>query len=113
MMKVTKKKPAAGSVRGPSQSERAVPLQKKKKKGKKQRKLGEAALMTTPRVASRLQEIITLTEQEAALREEKVRKIKTQLARGTYQVNSEEVAKAIVRSEVSRLLSEGRGGKKS
>jgi flagellar biosynthesis anti-sigma factor FlgM len=112
-MKVTKKKSPAGRVRGPSQSERIEPLQEEKKKEKKQDRLGEAALMTAPHAASRSQEIPALVEQDAVLRKEKVKRIKAQLAQGTYQVNAKEVAKAIVRSEISRLLSEGRGSKKS
>jgi anti-sigma28 factor (negative regulator of flagellin synthesis) len=112
-MKGTKKKSPAGKVRGPSQSERTVPLQEEKKKEKKPEKLGKIVLIADSRAVSRRQEVTALTKREAVLREEKVRRVKAQLAQGTYQVNAKEVAKAIVRSEMSQLLSEERGGKKS
>jgi anti-sigma28 factor (negative regulator of flagellin synthesis) len=38
------------------------------------------------------------------LRAEKVKRIKEQVEQGTYEVSSEDVAKSILRSEVSRLM---------
>ena len=52
-----------------------------------------------------LQRIGILAEQGDQLRTEKVNRIKTQLFRGEYLVDPMTVAKAVVRSEISRLLS--------
>jgi negative regulator of flagellin synthesis FlgM len=54
--------------------------------------------------ARRLQRVAELARQGDELRADKVKNIKEQVEKGTYRVDSEDVAKSIVRSEVSRLL---------
>jgi anti-sigma28 factor (negative regulator of flagellin synthesis) len=47
-------------------------------------------------------------KEEAELRKQKTKRIKKQIAEGTYHVEATEVAKAIVRDEIARLLSNKR-----
>ena len=54
--------------------------------------------------ARELQKIGELARTGDELRTEKVRQIKEQIAAGEYRVSAEEVAKSILRSEVTRLL---------
>jgi len=54
--------------------------------------------------ARKMQRVAELAKKGDELRAEKVRQIKEQVERGTYEVSSEDVAKSILRSEVSRLM---------
>jgi anti-sigma28 factor (negative regulator of flagellin synthesis) len=47
-----------------------------------------------------------LAKQGDDLRAEKIRKIKEQIQQGTYHIDASDVAKSIVRHEVTRLLGE-------
>ena len=48
--------------------------------------------------------IVALAARGDELRAEKVRRIKAQIAQGTYYVDTEAVAKSMLRSEIARLL---------
>jgi len=54
--------------------------------------------------ARKMQRVAELAKKGDELRAEKVKQIKEQVAQGTYEVSSEDVAKSILRSEVSRLM---------
>jgi flagellar biosynthesis anti-sigma factor FlgM len=66
----------------------------------------------------RRQKMASLAKQRNEPRAEKIKKIKEQIEQGTYHVDASEVAKSVVRSEISRLLgkkphgqTERKGGK--
>ena len=65
---------------------------------------GSSAKVSISAEARYLQKAAELANRGDELRAEKVSKIKEQLQQGTYHVDAGEVAKSIVRSEVSRLL---------
>jgi negative regulator of flagellin synthesis FlgM len=54
--------------------------------------------------ARKMQRVAELAKKGDELRAEKVKQIKEQVEQGTYEVSSEDVAKSILRSEVSRLM---------
>jgi flagellar biosynthesis anti-sigma factor FlgM len=54
--------------------------------------------------ARKMQRVAELAKKGDELRVEKVKKIKEQVEQGTYELKSEDVAKSILRSEVSQLL---------
>ena len=54
--------------------------------------------------ARKMQRVAELAKKGDELRAGKVRQIKEQVEQGTYEVSSEDVAKSILRSEVSRLM---------
>lgn len=68
---------------------------------------GETTTVSISAEARQLQRVATLAERADELRAEKLNQIKEQLEQGTYHVEAEDVAKGIVRSEVSRLLGNG------
>jgi flagellar biosynthesis anti-sigma factor FlgM len=67
---------------------------------------GEPAKVSISPEARRLQQVAELVKQGDQLRAEKVNDIKDKLAQGQLDVKSEDVAKALVRSEIARLLGE-------
>lgn len=66
---------------------------------------GQLTQVATATPERRLAEAMTVADREQALRAEKVRRVKAQLAQGTYRVDVHAVAQAIVRREVVHLLS--------
>lgn len=73
--------------------------------GREGQRSGEPARVTISPEARQLQKVAELARRGDELRAEKVDKLKAQISRGEYHVDSEEVAKSMVRSEISRLLS--------
>lgn len=65
---------------------------------------GESAKVDISPEAYKLQRVAELARIGDHLRAEKVKQIKEKIAADQFQVDSKEVAKSIVRSEVSRLL---------
>ncbi|MBI2182900.1 MAG: flagellar biosynthesis anti-sigma factor FlgM [Deltaproteobacteria bacterium] len=65
---------------------------------------GASARVDISPEARKMQRVAELAKKGDELRAEKIKKIKEQVEQGTYEVNSEDVAKSIVRSEVSHLL---------
>jgi anti-sigma28 factor (negative regulator of flagellin synthesis) len=83
------------------------------KKGDKRKTiLDGVALVTAATSMPRLAAVAALAHRELVLRTQKVKQVKAQLAQGTYRVNAQEVAKAIVRREVARLLGEETGSRR-
>jgi flagellar biosynthesis anti-sigma factor FlgM len=75
-------------------------------KGKREvERSGEAARVTISSEARHLRKVIDLAKQGDEMRAEKVSKLKEQILQGQYHVEAIEVAKEIVRSEISQLLS--------
>jgi flagellar biosynthesis anti-sigma factor FlgM len=72
--------------------------------GMKRRGRDDAAQVDISTEARQLQHLSFLLQHGDEGRAAKVMKLKEQIARGEYQVASLEVAKALVRSEISRLL---------
>jgi flagellar biosynthesis anti-sigma factor FlgM len=66
----------------------------------------ESATVNISQKARELQRIAELARAGDGLRAEKVRQIKEQVAAGEYHAESKDVAKSILRSEVTRLLKE-------
>lgn len=67
---------------------------------------GEAARITISSEARSLQRVTDLAKQGDEMRAERVNKIKEQILQGQYHVEAIDVAKEIVRSELSQLLSQ-------
>jgi flagellar biosynthesis anti-sigma factor FlgM len=67
---------------------------------------GEPAKVSISAEGRRLQQVAELVKQGDQIRAEKVNDIKDKLAQGQHDVKSEDVAKALARSEIARLLGE-------
>ncbi|HXK30484.1 MAG TPA: flagellar biosynthesis anti-sigma factor FlgM [Candidatus Binatia bacterium] len=65
---------------------------------------GASAKVEISPEARKMQRVAELAKRGDELRAEKVKQIKEQVEQGTYEVNSEDVAKSILRSDVSHLL---------
>jgi flagellar biosynthesis anti-sigma factor FlgM len=103
MMKVIQK--------GPSDAELSQLVQNDKTLGRIRRdrsgevvQSGESAKVDISREARELQRIAELARQGDELRAERVKQLKESIAKGEYAVDAEEIAKSIIRSEVSRHL---------
>ena len=98
--------------RGPSDAEISQLVQNEKSVG--QRKAGdvkaqpggESASVNISQKARELQRIAELARAADELRADRVRQLKEQVAAGDYHPESKDVAKSILRSEVTRLLKE-------
>ena len=102
-MKVTDKGSLEANLSQPVKNNRAV-ASVQKKEGKSIKRANEAAQVNISADARRLHKVAALAKRENELRTEKVNRIKEQISQGKYQVEATEVAKGVVRSEVSRLL---------
>ena len=65
---------------------------------------GESATVNISAEARQLQRIAELARAGDNLRAEKVKSIKEQINQGSYEADSTDVSKSIIRSEVARLL---------
>ena len=65
---------------------------------------GESATVNISKEARELQRIAELARAGDNLRAEKVKNIKEKIDQGTYQADSTDVSKSIIRSEIARLL---------
>ena len=102
-MKITPKGP------GESELSQAVQNDKKVASGRAEKKPptqpgGESSTVQISPAARRLQQIAELARKGDELRAEKVKALKERIDSGNYDVDSEEVAKSIARSEVARIL---------
>ena len=77
-------------------------VRKKKEKGRA--RAGKTIQAPLPADARHQESVDALAERGDELRAEKVRRIKEQIAQGQYHIKAAEVAKGIIRSEISRLL---------
>lgn len=65
---------------------------------------GDAALVDISLEARHLHRVGVLAQPGNELRAEKVSRVKEQIVQGTYYVDPIEIAKAVMRSEITRLL---------
>jgi flagellar biosynthesis anti-sigma factor FlgM len=103
-MKIQDKGPIDPSVAQALQDGKSVAPKEKKDQVKESS--GEPARVSISAEARRLQQVAELVKQGDQIRAEKVNDIKDKLAQGQLDVNSEDVAKALARSEITRLLGE-------
>ncbi len=67
-------------------------------------KPGEGAQVHLSADALRLQNVVALTARGDELRAEQVHRIRDEVVQGTFRVEPLEVARSIIRSEISRIL---------
>jgi negative regulator of flagellin synthesis FlgM len=103
-MKITNRGPADADISQLVQNEKSVG-QKQAAEARTQHS-AESAKVNISQEARDLQRIAELTRAGDELRAQKVRQIKEQIAAGQYNPEPQEVAKSILRSEVTRLLKE-------
>lgn len=65
---------------------------------------GESTRVNISEAARKLQHVAELARAGDAMRAEKTNQLKQRIVKGEYRVEGEEVAKSILRGEVSRLL---------
>jgi flagellar biosynthesis anti-sigma factor FlgM len=104
LMKITQRGPADTDLSQLVQNEKA--LGQKQSAGAKAPQSGASAKVDISQEARDLQKMAELARTGDGLRAQKARQIKEQVEAGEYQVAPEEVAKSILRSEVTRLLKE-------
>ena len=102
-MKIADKGPVDVSLSQLIKGDKTVsPAREKEEKGIESS--GEAAQVNISSEARHLQRVADLARRGDELRVEKVNRLKEQILRGEYQVEAADVAKAVARSEISRLL---------
>jgi flagellar biosynthesis anti-sigma factor FlgM len=101
-MKISEKQAADAGPRELMQNDRVGSA--RREEGAKIRQRGESGKVDISPEARKLQRVAELARAGDQLRAGKVRQIKEQIEADQYQVESKEVAKSTVRSEVSRLL---------
>jgi flagellar biosynthesis anti-sigma factor FlgM len=102
-MKITQRGPADADLSQVVKNEKKVSHALGEKKSSAEQ-TGESTRVRISDEARELQRIAELARAGDNMRAEKVKNIKEQIEKGTYQASSEDVAKSIIRSEVSRLL---------
>jgi negative regulator of flagellin synthesis FlgM len=102
-MKITHRGPADADLSKLVQNDKNVGHARKEGESKAGQ-AGQSSKVNISKQARELQRIAELARQGDDLRAEKVKQIKEQIARGDYQVDSKDVSKDIVRSEIARLF---------
>jgi negative regulator of flagellin synthesis FlgM len=102
-MKITQKGPADADLSPLVQNDKALGSVRRDSDAKVQQDRESTKVDISPQ-ARKLQRVAELARAGDQLRAEKVKQIKEQIDAGQYKVDSQEVAKSIARSEVSRLL---------
>lgn len=102
-MKVTHKGPSEADLSQLIQNDKAVDRVRRDKRSEVGQS-GESAKINISQEARELQRIAELARKGDELRAEKVQHLKQVIAKGEYEIDAQEVAKSIVRSEVSRHL---------
>lgn len=102
-MKITQKGPADADLSQLVQNDKALGSVRRDSDAKVQQDR-ESTKVDISAQARKLQRVAELARAGDQLRAEKVKQIKEQIDAGQYKVDSQEVAKSIARSEVSRLL---------
>lgn len=103
-MKITQRGPADTDLSQLVHNDKSVG--QKKGADVKTQQSGESAKVNISQEGRELQKIAELARTGDELRAQKLRLIKEQVAAGEYKAGSQEVAKSILRSEVTRLLKE-------
>jgi flagellar biosynthesis anti-sigma factor FlgM len=102
-MKITVKGPGDLDLCQLVQNNKAVGSVRREKDAKV-RQGGESAKVDISPEARKVQRVAELVRTGDQLRADRVKQIKARIEADLYQVDSKDVAKSIVRSEVSRLL---------
>ncbi len=102
-MKITQKGPADTDLTQIVKKDKVAGPGRANSDTKAQESSASATVNISPE-ARQLQRIAELARASDDARAEKVKKIKEQIQQGTYDANSNEVSKSIVRSEIARLL---------
>jgi flagellar biosynthesis anti-sigma factor FlgM len=97
--------------KGAGDTDLSQPVQNDKKVGRGRQEndaaskpAGESSTVRISPEARRLQRVAELARRGDELRGEKVKALKQKIDAGNYNVDAEEVAKSIARSEISRVL---------
>ena len=101
-MKITQRGPADTDLSQLVHNDK--PVGQKQAREVKAQQSGDSAKVDISQEARKLQKIAELARAGNELRAEKVRQIREQIQAGEYKVAPEEVAKSILRTEVTRLL---------
>ena len=102
-MKITPKAPTDAEFSQAVQKDKKVGVARRESDSAAERN-GESASVNISTAARKLHRIAELAQKGNDLRSEKVKAIKEKIASGQYDVSSEDVAKSIIRNDVSRLL---------
>jgi negative regulator of flagellin synthesis FlgM len=102
-MKITPKGPGDADLSQAVQNDKKVASSGTGKNSATQRNSESASVQISPE-ARKLQRIAELAQKGDELRTEKVKALKEQIDAGNYSVDSEDLAKSIVRSEVARIF---------
>jgi flagellar biosynthesis anti-sigma factor FlgM len=102
-MKITQKGPANTELSRLVQNDKTVGSTRRDGSARAQQS-SESAKIHISTQARELQRIAELARKGDELRAEKVRQIKARVENGQYQVDSQEVSKSILRSEVASLF---------
>jgi flagellar biosynthesis anti-sigma factor FlgM len=106
-MKIADKGPVDVGLSQLVKDSRAVSSARENSDKKSVERTGEAAQVSISPEARKLQQVSALAEQADELRTAKLNRVKEQIDQGTYQASSNDIAKGIARSEISRLLGNG------
>ncbi len=102
-MKITQKGPADTDLAQLVKQDKVAGPRRASADAKTQQSSESATVNISPE-ARELQRIAELAHAGDNLRAQKVKNIKEQINQGTYEPNSTDVSKSIVRSEIARLL---------
>ena len=102
-MKITPKGPPDAELSKIVQNDKKLDAARQQS-GSAAERSGESASVNISAAARKLQRIAELAQKGDELRAEKVKAIKEKIDSGQFDVSSEDVAKSIIRSDVSRLL---------
>ena len=103
-MKITQRGPSDTEISQLVHNEKSVA--QRKGGDLKSQSGGESATVNISQKARELQKIAEMARAGDELRAERVRQVKEQVAAGEYHAESKDVAKSILRTEVTRLLKE-------
>jgi flagellar biosynthesis anti-sigma factor FlgM len=103
-MKITQRGPSDTEISQIAHNEKS--LAQRKTADLKSQPGGDPATVNISQKARELQRIAELARTGDELRADRVRQLKEQVAAGEYHAEPEDVAKSILRTEVTRLLKE-------
>jgi negative regulator of flagellin synthesis FlgM len=102
-MKITHRGPADADLSQLVQNDKAIGQAKRDQESKPEQSTGSSKVQIS-QAARELQKVAELGRAGDDLRAQKVQQLKEQIDQGTYKPDPLEVAKSILRSEVSSLL---------
>lgn len=103
-MQIADKRPCKDMLSQPIEETSAIAFMQDDPDSEKGACEGETVRIAHSPAAQRLQQVRALAKQGDDLRVRKLNRIRNEIAQGVYHVEAADVAKAILRSEISRLL---------